>query len=79
MCAVCVLEARADLDANVKRCRSDTVRIGEDPKSPYEQYVEVPAARFWMGWDAVETLLPGKLAPTSLVTPEGNPRIETRR
>ena len=28
LCAVCVLEARADLDANVKRCRSDIVRIG---------------------------------------------------
>jgi uncharacterized protein len=37
--ALCAVnEARADLDANVKRCRSDIVRIGEDPKSPYEQY-----------------------------------------
>jgi hypothetical protein len=36
--AVCVNEARADLDANVKRCHSDIVRIGEDPRAPYEQY-----------------------------------------
>jgi TPR repeat protein len=38
LCAVCALEARADLDADVKRCRSDIVPIGEDPRSPYEQY-----------------------------------------
>ena len=38
LCAVCGNEARADLDANVKRCRSDIVRIGEDARLPYEQY-----------------------------------------
>lgn len=35
---VCVPPARADLEANVNRCRADIVRIGEDPRSPYEQY-----------------------------------------
>ena len=38
LCAAWVFEARADLDADIKRCRSDIVRIGEDPRSPYEQY-----------------------------------------
>ena len=38
LCAVGVFEARADLEADVKRCRSDIVRIGEDPRAPSEQY-----------------------------------------
>jgi len=46
LCAVCVLEARANLDADVKRCRSDIVRIGEDPRSLYEQYCLVLSYQF---------------------------------
>jgi hypothetical protein len=30
--------ARADLDADFNRCRGDIVRIGEDPRTPYEAY-----------------------------------------
>lgn len=30
--------AHADLDADFNRCRGDIVRIGEDPRTPYEAY-----------------------------------------